>query len=83
MASCDRRPTLGGMAHLTIWHNQRCSKSRSAKDILTDAGVAFDRDADGELVTLAAQSRGRWATVLDNVVALLVAAGSVALVDVA
>ena len=34
--------TLGGMADLTIWHNQRCSKSRSAKDILTDAGVAFE-----------------------------------------
>ncbi len=30
------------MADLTIWHNQRCSKSRSAKDILTDAGVAFE-----------------------------------------
>ena len=30
------------MADLTIWHNQRCSKSRSAKDILTDAGVEFE-----------------------------------------
>jgi arsenate reductase-like glutaredoxin family protein len=30
------------MADLTIWHNQRCSKSRSARDILTEAGVAFD-----------------------------------------
>jgi arsenate reductase len=30
------------MADLTIWHNQRCSKSRSARDILTDAGVAFE-----------------------------------------
>ena len=30
------------MADLTIWHNQRCSKSRSAKDILTEAGVAFE-----------------------------------------
>jgi len=30
------------MADLTIWHNQRCSKSRSAHDILTQAGVAFE-----------------------------------------
>lgn len=30
------------MADLTIWHNQRCSKSRSAHDILTEAGVPFD-----------------------------------------
>ncbi len=30
------------MADLTIWHNQRCSKSRSAHDILTEAGVAFE-----------------------------------------
>ena len=30
------------MADLTIWHNQRCSKSRSALDILTDAGVPFE-----------------------------------------
>jgi arsenate reductase len=30
------------MADLTIWHNQRCSKSRSAKDILDDAGVAYE-----------------------------------------
>jgi arsenate reductase (glutaredoxin) len=30
------------MADVTIWHNQRCSKSRSAKDILTDAGVEFE-----------------------------------------
>ncbi len=30
------------MADLTIWHNQRCSKSRSAHDILTEAGVEFD-----------------------------------------
>ena len=30
------------MADLTIWHNQRCSKSRSAKDILTSAGVEFE-----------------------------------------
>ena len=30
------------MADLTIWHNQRCSKSRSAKDILEEAGVAFE-----------------------------------------
>ena len=39
-----RRPrfTLGGMADLTIWHNQRCSKSRSAHDILTEAGVPFE-----------------------------------------
>jgi len=33
----DRR-----MADLTLWHNQRCSKSRGAKEILEDAGVAFD-----------------------------------------
>jgi arsenate reductase len=26
---------------LEIWHNQRCSKSRSAKDILDEAGVAY------------------------------------------
>jgi arsenate reductase len=30
------------MADLTIWHNQRCSKSRSAKDILEEAGVEFE-----------------------------------------
>jgi arsenate reductase len=30
------------MGDLTIWHNQRCSKSRSAHDILTEAGVAFE-----------------------------------------
>jgi arsenate reductase (glutaredoxin) len=30
------------MADLTIWHNQRCSKSRSAHDILTEAGVTFE-----------------------------------------
>ncbi|MEQ1788732.1 MAG: arsenate reductase (glutaredoxin) [Acidimicrobiales bacterium] len=30
------------MADLTIWHNQRCSKSRSAHDILRDAGVEFE-----------------------------------------
>ena len=30
------------MADLTIWHNQRCSKSRSAKDILEESGVAFE-----------------------------------------
>jgi arsenate reductase len=41
-------PTAGaplydpGMADLTIWHNQRCSKSRSALDILTAAGVPFE-----------------------------------------
>ena len=29
------------MADLTIWHNQRCSKSRSARDILEEAGVEF------------------------------------------
>ena len=34
--------TLGGMADLTIWHNQRCSKSRSARDILEEAGVEFE-----------------------------------------
>lgn len=31
-----------GVTDLTIWHNQRCSKSRSAHDILTEAGVAFE-----------------------------------------
>ncbi len=30
------------MADLTLWHNQRCSKSRGAKEILAEAGVAFD-----------------------------------------
>ncbi len=30
------------MADLTIWHNQRCSKSRSAHDILTEAGIPFE-----------------------------------------
>lgn len=30
------------MADLTIWHNQRCSKSRAAVGILTEAGVAFE-----------------------------------------
>lgn len=30
------------MADLTLWHNQRCSKSRSAKQILDDAGVAYE-----------------------------------------
>ena len=30
------------MADLTLWHNQRCSKSRGAKEILEAAGVAFD-----------------------------------------
>ncbi|MFZ6003881.1 MAG: arsenate reductase family protein [Actinomycetota bacterium] len=30
------------MADLTLWHNQRCSKSRGAKEILSEAGVAFD-----------------------------------------
>ena len=30
------------MADLTLWHNQRCSKSRGAREILTDAGVAFE-----------------------------------------
>jgi arsenate reductase len=30
------------MADLTIWHNQRCSKSRSAHDILSEAGVDFE-----------------------------------------
>jgi arsenate reductase len=29
------------MADLTIWHNHRCSKSRSARDILEEAGVEF------------------------------------------
>jgi arsenate reductase len=31
-----------GMADLTLWHNQRCSKSRGAREILEAAGVAFD-----------------------------------------
>ncbi len=30
------------MADLTLWHNQRCSKSRGAKEILEEAGVVFD-----------------------------------------
>ena len=30
------------MADLTLWHNQRCSKSRSACDLLTAAGAPFD-----------------------------------------
>jgi arsenate reductase len=30
------------MADLTLWHNQRCSKSRGAREILADAGVVFD-----------------------------------------
>jgi len=30
------------MADLTLWHNQRCSKSRGACDLLTEAGAAFD-----------------------------------------
>ncbi len=30
------------MADLTIWHNQRCSKSRAALDILAEAGVPFE-----------------------------------------
>ncbi len=30
------------MADLTLWHNQRCSKSRSACELLTEAGVTFD-----------------------------------------
>jgi arsenate reductase len=30
------------MADLTLWHNQRCSKSRGAREILEDAGVEFD-----------------------------------------
>lgn len=34
-------PSLGSMAELTLWHNQRCSKSRGAKEILDEAGVAF------------------------------------------
>ena len=29
------------MADLTLWHNQRCSKSRGAREILDAAGVAF------------------------------------------
>jgi arsenate reductase (glutaredoxin) len=30
------------MADLTLWHNQRCSKSRGAKQLLDDAGVAYE-----------------------------------------
>jgi arsenate reductase len=30
------------MADLTIWHNQRRSKSRSARDIRSEAGVEFE-----------------------------------------
>lgn len=30
------------MADLTLWHNQRCSKSRGAKQILDDTGVAYE-----------------------------------------
>jgi len=30
------------MADLTLWHNQRCSKSRGAKQILDDAGVTYE-----------------------------------------
>ena len=30
------------MADLTLWHNQRCSKSRGAREILAEAGVEFD-----------------------------------------
>ena len=29
------------MADLTLWHNPRCSKSRAAKQILEDRGVAY------------------------------------------
>jgi arsenate reductase (glutaredoxin) len=29
------------MADLTLWHNPRCSKSRQAKAILDDRGVAY------------------------------------------
>ena len=34
--------TIEPMADLTLWHNQRCSKSRGAKEILEAAGVAFE-----------------------------------------
>lgn len=30
------------MADFTLWHNPRCSKSRGAKEILTDAGVELE-----------------------------------------
>jgi arsenate reductase (glutaredoxin) len=30
------------MADLTLWHNQHCSKSREAKQILVDADVPFE-----------------------------------------
>lgn len=29
------------MADLTLWHNQRCSKSRGAKEILDAAGIGY------------------------------------------
>ncbi len=29
------------MADLTLWHNPRCSKSRAAKQLLDDRGVAY------------------------------------------
>lgn len=30
------------MADLTLWHNQHCSKSREAKQILVDVGMPFE-----------------------------------------
>lgn len=30
------------MADLTLWHNQRCSKSRGAKQILDDASMPYE-----------------------------------------
>jgi arsenate reductase (glutaredoxin) len=30
------------MADLTLWHNPRCSKSRAAKQILDDRGLAYE-----------------------------------------
>src|SRR5690349_17710719 len=41
-ATSAGRPYARGMADLTIWHNQRCSKSRSARDILEEAGIEFE-----------------------------------------
>lgn len=39
--AASSRAYAAGMADLTLWHNQRCSKSRSAKDILDEAGVTY------------------------------------------
>ena len=36
------RPYDRRMADITIWHNPRCSKSRAAKELLDDRGVAYE-----------------------------------------